>query len=82
MLSRALQQVLINGLKTFLESYKILDKPYNCDESGFPLMSHTGRVLAPTDSKQVSSGNKEQVTTLSCYNAAGKAVPPYHVFPG
>ena len=73
--------------ESFLEQNNLKDKPsriYNCDESGFPLSSRSGKVLAPTGGKVVNrtSGNKQQITTLACYNAAGDVVPPFHVFPG
>ncbi len=72
----------------FLDKYNLLDKPsciYNCDESGFPLSSRSGKVMAPNGLKSVhrtTSGSKQQTTTLACYNAAGNVVPPFHVFPG
>lgn len=74
--------------QAFLEEHNLLNKPsaiYNCDESGFPLMSRTGKVLAPAGIKVVNklnSGNKQQITTLVCYNAAGEIIPPSHIFPG
>ena len=76
------------NFKAFLIEYGILDKPsriYNCDESGFPLAARTGKVLTPVGIRVVNrttSGGKQQITTLVCYNAAGEVVPPYHVFPG
>ena len=79
----------MNGFKAFLEEHNLLDccpsRLYNCDESGFPLTARTGKVLAPKGLRsvnKVSSGNKQQITTLACYNAAGEVIPPYHVFPG
>ena len=74
--------------EAFLREHNLLNCPsalYNCDESGFPLTAHTGKVLAPIGSKSVNkvcSGNKQQITTLACYNAAGDVVPPFHIFPG
>ena len=57
---------------------------FYCDESGFPLTACTGE-LAPVGCKfanYVSCGNKQQITTLACFNAAGEITAPYHVFPG
>ena len=42
-------------------------------------------MLAPVGCRyvnRVNSGNKTQITTLACYNAAGKAIPPFHIYPG
>ena len=72
----------------FLNNYGLLNKAdriWNADESGFPLKQRTGKVMAPRGTKSVyliSSGSKEQITTLACINAAGQSIPPMHIFPG
>ncbi len=79
----AVLDIWFAGFKMFLDKYNILDKPsciYNCDESGFPLSSRSGKVSKPVH--RTTSGSKQQITTLACYNAAGNVVPPFHVFPG
>ena len=71
--------------KAFLKEHNILDFPsriYNCDESGFPLSARVGKPVGCRSVNKVTSGNKQQITTLACYNAAGDIVPPFHVFPG
>ena len=78
----ALDKWFVN-FKAFLKEHNLLDCPsavYNCDESGFPLLPRTGRVLAPVGCRyvnRVNSGNETQITTLVCYNAAGEAIPPF-----
>lgn len=57
---------------------------FNADESGFPLCVDTGKVLAEKGVKhvyQVSSGTKQQLTVMACFNAIGNFVPPMIVYP-
>ena len=58
---------------------------FNADESGFPLCVNSGRVLAEKGARhvyQVSSGTKQQITFMACFNAAGDYCPPLIVYPG
>ena len=61
---------------------------FNCDKSGFPLDSNTGRikaVLAEKGARHVMKrerGTKTQITILGCANAAGDFMSPYLVYPG
>ena len=58
---------------------------YNCDESGMPLEHKQPCVISLKGSKkvrQVSSGNKTQITVLGCCSATGQAMPPMVVFSG
>ena len=75
-------------LEETLEKHGLKDKPsqiYNCDESGMPLEHKLPRVISIKGTKkvrQVSSGNKTQITILGCCNATGQAIPPMVVFSG
>ena len=68
--------------------YDLKDKPsqiYNCDESGMPLEHKLPRVVAIKGTKkvrQISSGNKTQITVLGCCSASGQVIPPMVVFSG
>ena len=56
---------------------------FNMDETGFPLDPRPPLVIAPVGAKyvsQITTGNKAQVTVISCCNAAGYAMPPTVVF--
>ena len=58
---------------------------YNCDESGMPLQHKVPKVISAKGCKkvrQVSSGNKTQITILGCASAAGQVIPPMVVFTG
>ena len=58
---------------------------YNCDESGMPLEHKLPRVISIKGIKkdrQVSSGNKTQITILGCCSATGQAILPMVVFSG
>ena len=73
-------------LKETLEKNGLMDKPaqlYNCDESGMPLEHKLPKTIALKGTKkvrQVTSGNKTQITVLGCVNATGSAIPPMVVF--
>ena len=68
--------------------YDLKDKPsqiYNSDESGMPLEHKLPRVVAIKGTKkvrQISSGNKTQITVLGCCSASGQVIPPMVVFSG
>ena len=52
---------------------------YNCDESGMPLQHKVPKVISAKGCKkvrQVSSGNKTQITILGCASATGQVIPP------
>ncbi len=75
-------------LQETLDKYNLKDKPsqiYNCDESGLPLEHKPPRIVSAKGTRkvrQISSGNKTQITVLGCCNAAGQAIPPMVVFSG
>ena len=64
----------------------LLDKPaqiFNMDETGMPLDPSPPRVVARRGQKHpsaVGSGDKSQITVLSCCSAAGYAIPPLVIF--
>lgn len=58
---------------------------FNADESGFPLCTTTGKVIAPTGAKhvyQVVCSNKQQITVMACMNANGDYMLPFIIYPG
>ena len=69
-----------------MTKHELKNKPsqiYNCDESGMPLQHKVPKVLSVKGAKkvrQVSSGNKTQITILGCTSATGQVVPPMVVF--
>ena len=75
-------------LEETLEEYNLKDKPaqiYNCDESGMPLEHKLPKTISLKDSKkvrQITSGNKTQITVLGCVSVTGQALPPMVVFSG
>jgi hypothetical protein len=75
-------------LKETLEKNGLLHKPgqiYNCDESGMTLEHKLPRTISPRGAKkvrQITSGNKTQITILACANAIGQVIPPMVVFSG
>ena len=77
-----------NLLKQALETSNLMDSPgqlYNCDESGMPLEHKLPKTIAVRGSKkvrQVTSGNKTQITVLGCVNAVGQSIPPMVIFAG
>ncbi len=82
------QVVFDSYFKLLKETYDLLDKPgqiYNCDESGMPLEHKLSRTVSPKGVKkvrQLTSGNKTQITVLACGNAIGQALPPMVFFAG
>ena len=57
---------------------------FNCDETGFPLQTKTGKVVGDKllrSAYSVVSSDKKQITTLMCISAAGETLPPYVLFP-
>ena len=75
-------------LEETLDEHDLKDKPaqiYNCDESGMPLEHKLPKTIAKKGTKkvrQITSGNKTQITVLGCANAAGQALPPMVIFSG
>ena len=73
-------------LEKTISQNKLEGKPtqiFNMDETGFPLDPAPPLVVAPVGSKQVSqvtTGNKSQITVISCCSAAGYAMPPTVIF--
>ena len=56
---------------------------FNVDESGFPLEPKPEAVVAERGCKHPfvqTSGNKSQITVLTCVSAAGVAVPPMVIY--
>ena len=64
----------------------LMDKPsqtFNLDETGMPLDPSPPLVVARCGQKHpsaVGSGDKSQITVLSCCSAAGYALPPFVIF--
>lgn len=92
-----INQDMINGwfdglyahLEKEVPDYKSLIKNprriFNADESGFPLHVKTGKVLAPTGSKNVYhvvNNTKIQISVMAGFNAFGEYVPPMILYPG
>ena len=75
-------------LKDTLKKHDLMNKPsqiYNCDESGMPLEHKQPKTIALKGTKkvrQLSSGNKTQITILGCVSASGHVIPPMVVFSG
>ena len=71
--------------RTLVEN-NLLDKPaqiFNMDETGMPLDPSPPLVVAQRGQKHpsaVGSGDKSQITVLSCCSAAGYALPPFVIF--
>ncbi len=88
MTSREVFENYFDLLQETLDKYNLKDKPsqiYNCDESGLPLEHKPPRIVSAKGTRkvrQISSGNKTQITVLGCCNAAGQAIPPMVVFSG
>ena len=90
-----INQEMINGwfdglyahLEKEVPDYKSLIKNprriFNADESGFHLHVKTGKVLAPTGSKNLCVNNtKIQISVTAGFNAFGEYVPPMILYPG
>ena len=81
---------IINHYFDLLESTIVdnclLGKPsqiFNMDETGMPLDPNPPFVVAPIGAKHVSymrTGDKFQITVITCCNTAGYAMPPTVVF--
>ncbi len=88
MTSREVFKNYFDLLQETLDKYNLKDKPsqiYNCDESGLPLEHKPPRIVSAKGTRkvrQISSGNKTQITIRGCCNAAGQAIPPMVVFSG
>ncbi|XP_067205209.1 uncharacterized protein [Linepithema humile] len=75
-------------VKKYLEDNNLLNidenRIFNGDESGFKLFPDTDKVIVrkgrKTVHKVVGSNDKEQITSLFLYNAAGDKAPPLVIF--
>ena len=73
-------------LEETLRENNLLSSPgqiFNVDESGFPLEPKPEAVVAERGCKHPfvqTSGNKSQITVLTCVSAAGVAVPPMVIY--
>ena len=73
-------------LECTLVENNLIDKPaqiFNMDEIGMPLDPSPPLVVAQRGQKHpsaVGSGDKSQITVLSCCSAAGYALPPFVIF--
>ena len=73
-------------LKQTLVDNGLLDKPaqiFNIDETGMPLDPSPPQVIAVRGQKNpsaIGSGDKSQITVLSCCSAAGYVLPPFVIF--
>ena len=70
-----------------LEEYEISSPTciFNCDETGFPLQTKSGKVLTAKVDKvcyHLTSSSKTQITVLMCICADGSVLLPYVLFPG
>ena len=70
-------------LKDVLTENNLLECPsqlYNVDETGITLDGHAPRVIAKTGQKKIryrTSGNKSQLTVITCVSASGQCIPPF-----
>jgi len=86
MTSREVFKSYIDLLKETLEMYDLKNRPfqlYNCDKSGIPLEHKLPKIISLKATKkirQVTSGNKTQISILVCASATGQAIPPMVVF--
>ena len=56
---------------------------YNCDKTGMPLDPAPPKFIARKGQKHtqsITTGNKTQITVLSCCSASGCVLPPIIVF--
>ena len=73
-------------LKGVLTEYDLMSSPnqiYNVDETGLSLDHIPPKVVTQKGHKKVrcrTSGNKSQITVISCVSATGQAVPPFVIF--
>ncbi|KAJ8966813.1 hypothetical protein NQ314_003309 [Rhamnusium bicolor] len=90
-ITEAMNRQWFKELNTFLVENDLLDifddpeRVLNGDETGFALCPKTGKVLAPGGFKHVYNiklgKEKENITVLVVFNAAGKVCPPLVIFP-
>ena len=70
------------GYEKFIHDQGLQNRPaqvWNCDESSFDLQGRAGRVLGPTTKEKpyhITTGTKEHITVLPCFNACGQWIPP------
>lgn len=75
-----------NLLKDVLMENKLMESPgqiYNVNETGMPLDHRPPKVVTKKGQKKVrcrTSGNKSQITVISCVSATGQVVPPFVIF--
>ena len=73
-------------LEKTLVQYDLLDKPasiFNMDETGLSLGPVGPKVVSRKGIKHpvsTTTGNKSQITVVSCVNAAGYVIPPMVIF--
>ena len=73
-------------LEKTLVQYDLLDKPaiiFNMDETGLSLDPVGPTVVSRKGTKHpvsTTTGNKSQITVVSCINAAGYVIPPMVIF--
>ena len=73
-------------LRCTLEENNLMHKPgqiFNTDETGIPLDPSKPLIASVKGQKHprsITSGNKGQITVLSCCNAAGTVMPPLVIF--
>ena len=68
-----------------MEENDLWGQLYNVDETGMPLDPPKLRVCARKGQKKVrqrGSGNKSQITVVSCGSATGHVIPPFVIFEG
>jgi len=88
MTTRSVFESYFQMLKETIEKYNLTDKPaqiYNCDESGMPLdhkLPKTITLKGVKKVRQITTGNKTQITILGCVSATGQTIPPMVVFSG
>ena len=90
--SRMLNEVVVgkyfDDVRKQLVDNELADKPaciWNLYETGVPLIHKPCRILAPTGMRNVPgrTGNcRDNVTYLSCINAAGQEIPPFIIVKG
>ena len=78
----------LSGYEKFIHAQGLRNRPsqiWNCDESGFDLQGRSGKFLGPSTKEkpyQITTGTKEHITVLPCFNACGQWIPPYYLFAG
>ena len=88
MANRAVFKSYFSLLAETLDRHDLRDKPsqiYNCDESGMSLdhkQPKTVMLKGMMKVRQSTSGNKIQITVLTCTSASRQVIPPMVVFWG